>query len=250
MNPQSGKANKNTIATDAKNSALEYELDSGFTSQILQLKEVLLLHSDATKIEGMQAYMKNLFPYLGVTATQRKSAFKLFLSLWHPQNKEELKQWVNLLWQQPEREFQYMAMEFISKYINWLNTSDMPFFKDLILQKSWWDTVDMLAGSYLSKILLKEPSFLSRFVQEFSGDANMWINRSAIICQLKFKEKTQTDWLEFAILPHIHSKEFFHQKAIGWALRQYAKSNPHWVIDFVNKYPLKPLSKREALKHL
>ncbi len=244
------KTEQPSTALQNSNSGQNSSPKGSFSTELAQLKEILQNHSDASKIGGMQAYMKNLFPYLGVTATQRKSAFKLFLSLWHPQNKEELKQWVNLLWQQPEREFQYMAMEFISKYIKWFNTSDIPFFKALVLQKSWWDTVDMLAGSYLSKLLLNEPQSLAELVQDFSGDANMWINRTAIICQLKFKEKTQTEWLEFAILPHIHSKEFFHQKAIGWALRQYAKNNPHWVIDFVNKYPLKPLSKREALKHL
>ncbi len=216
---------------------------------VAELRQLLKEHAQPEKKEGMQAYMKNLFPYIGVTATARKEVFKLFLSFWHPQNKEELKQWVAVLWNEPEREFQYVAMEFISKYIKWLDNSDIPFLKELILQKSWWDTVDMLAGSYLGNILLKHMHALPQLMEEFTADSNMWVNRSAIICQLKFKDKTNTEWLEFSILPHMDSKEFFHQKAIGWALRQYAKSNPHWVIEFVNKYPLKPLSKREALKH-
>jgi 3-methyladenine DNA glycosylase AlkD len=77
----------------------------------------------------------------------------------------------------------------------------------------------------------------------------MWVNRTAIICQLKYKDSTNLIWLEKAILPHIKSKEFFHLKAIGWALRQYARTDVNWVIEFVNEHPLKPLSRREALKH-
>ena len=77
----------------------------------------------------------------------------------------------------------------------------------------------------------------------------MWINRTAIICQLKYGKNTQTYWLESAILPHAKSKEFFHQKAIGWALRQYARTDLDWVVAFVKTYELKPLSRREALKH-
>ncbi len=220
-----------------------------FDAVIVELKQILIRHSQPEKIQGMQAYMKNLFPFLGVSATARKTAFKEFLGIWNPQNKEELIQFSYALWNQPEREFQYIAMEFISKYIKYLEASDIPFIQELILQKSWWDTVDMLAGSYLGKILLKYPKSLPQTIEEFAAHPNMWINRSGIICQLKFKEKTKTDWLEFAIIPHLQSREFFHQKAIGWALRQYARTNPIWVLDFVNKYPLKPLSKREALKH-
>ena len=105
---------------------------------VAELRQLLKEHAQPEKKEGMQAYMKNLFPYIGVTATARKEVFKLFLSFWHPQNKEELKQWVAVLWNEPEREFQYVAMEFISKYIKWLDNSDIPFLKELILQKSWW----------------------------------------------------------------------------------------------------------------
>jgi 3-methyladenine DNA glycosylase AlkD len=101
----------------------------------------------------------------------------------------------------------------------------------------------------LGAFLKTHPSIFQSTITEYAASENMWINRSAIICQLKYGKNTQTDWLEFSILPHINSKEFFHQKAIGWALRQYAKHNSAWVFDFVNKYPLKPLSRREALKH-
>ena len=84
----------------------------------------------------------------------------------------------------------------------------------------------------------------------FSKNENMWLNRAAIICQLSYRERTNTDLLEMAIVPHLESKEFFHQKAIGWALRQYGKTNPQWVKDFVASHTLKPLSRREALRLL
>jgi 3-methyladenine DNA glycosylase AlkD len=120
----------------------------------------------------------------------------------------------------------------------------------LISTKSWWDTVDMLAAKNLGEILHSNLDIMESKIHEYTEDENMWINRSAIISQLGFKSDTNIDLLEFSILPHLNSKEFFLQKAIGWALRQYAKTNPNWVIEFVNKYTLKPLSKREALKHL
>lgn len=219
---------------------------------IQNLREALINVSLPEKIAGMEAYMKNHFPYLGVTSPARKEALKLFTS-----ENDEFKNFTStdwktfflLLWEQPEREFQYCVLDLFPKAIKSFSSGEIEFFTFLITTKSWWDTVDMLAGSHLGAYLKKHPSLFESTMESYAASENMWLNRSAIICQLKYGNNTQTDWLEFAILPHINSKEFFHQKAIGWALRQYAKFNPTWVVDFVSKYPLKPLSKREALKH-
>jgi 3-methyladenine DNA glycosylase AlkD len=104
----------------------------------------------------------------------------------------------------------------------------------------------------MSTVVVKNPDCLWSKIEPFISSNNFWLNRTAIIVQLRCKHQTDTTFLETAILPHIHSKEFFIRKAIGWSLRQYARTNPKWVIDFVNQNDkqLSGLSKREALKHL
>ena len=221
-----------------------------FIDQLNILTASLIKHANPEKKPSMEKYMKNHFVYFGVNSPSRKLAEAELYSQWKPSNLIELKSWVKLLWKQEQREFQYVALEILGKRKKWLSVEDFPFMEDLITTKSWWDTVDMLAGKNLGEILHNNPQIMEQKIHEYTAHENMWINRSAIISQLGFKSDTNVELLEFSILPHTESKEFFIQKAIGWALRQYAKTNPSWVLDFVEKYPLKPLSKREALKHL
>lgn len=221
-----------------------------FIEQINILKSSLINHANPLKKPSMEKYMKHHFVYFGVTSPMRKLAEAELYSQWKPQSRQELLNWVKLLWMQEEREFQYVALDILGKRKKWLTAEDLPFMEYLISTKSWWDTVDMLAAKNLGEILHSNLDIMESKIHEYTEHENMWINRSAIISQLGFKSDTNIDLLEFSILPHLNSKEFFLQKAIGWALRQYAKTNPNWVIEFVNKYTLKPLSKREALKHL
>ena len=167
-----------------------------------------------------------------------------------PKNAQELKNWVSLLWEMPELEFQYVGMDYLQKDVNLLEIEDIAYFEFLITTKSWWDSIDLISGNYLGKFLIKYPEIFEETVVCFSKSENMWLNRAAIICQLSYRERTNTDLLEGAIVPHLESKEFFHQKAIGWALRQYGKTNPQWVKDFVASHTLKPLSRREVLRLL
>lgn len=108
----------------------------------------------------------------------------------------------------------------------------------------------MLASKFLGNYYRNHPTLLEIKIREWSSSDNMWLNRTAILVQLKYKESTRLDLLEHAILPHIDSTEFFIQKAIGWALRELAKTNKIWVMQFVESHTLKPLSRREALKHM
>lgn len=200
----------------------------------------------------MAKYMKNKFIYLGIPSPLRKSLIQIHL---HPNQrppKEFLFPIVQELWIQPEREFQYVALSLLEKYQSQLSPEDIPHILHLIPQKSWWDTVDALAGSVLSQIIKKHPDCLYPNCQHLIQSSNFWENRTAIIAQLKCGNKTNTQFLTEAILPHMHSTEFFVRKAIGWSLRQYARSNTPWVIQFVSNYEhqLAGLSKREALKHI
>ena len=224
----------------AKNEAIALE----------QLREVFAQNAHPEKALGMAKYMKNLFPFVGISSPERKNMVVELRKDFKPKNAQELKNWISLLWEMTEREYQYVGMDYLQKDVNLLEIEDIAYFEFLITTKSWWDSIDLISGNYLGKFLIKYPEIFEETVVRFSKSENMWLNRAAIVCQLGYRERTNTDLLERAIVPHLESKEFFHQKAIGWALRQYGKTNPQWVKDFVASHTLKPLSRREALRLL
>jgi len=224
----------------AKNAAVALE----------QLREVFAQNAHPEKAFGMAKYMKNLFPFVGISSPERKNIVVELRKDFKPKNAQELKNWVSLLWEMPEREFQYVGMDYLQRDVKLLEIEDIAYFEFLITTKSWWDSIDLISGNYLGKFLIKYPEIFEETIVRFSKSENMWLNRAAIICQLSYRANTNTDLLKRAIVPHLESKEFFHQKAIGWALRQYGKTNPQWVKDFVASHTLKPLSRREALRLL
>jgi len=205
---------------------------------------------DARLATGMNRYMKGRFDYFGVKAPDRKSILKLFkkpiLNLIQQGFLEEI---MIRLWEFEEREMQYCALELLDASKKQYTTSTMDLIERLILSKSWWDTVDMLAGKSAGYLYLKFPELRSQRIPHWITHTDFWLNRSAIIYQLNYKDKTDFEELKKSILPHIESKEFFLRKAIGWALRQYSRTNPQAVIRFVDQHPeLSGLSKREALR--
>ncbi len=217
---------------------------------IVSIAQSLNALSEPDKKPGMEAYMRNKFTFIGVSSQKRKIILKELQSIPNIKDSKILIPLVENLWLQTEREYQYIGMDLLIKYHKLLNTEHIPFLLQLVETKSWWDTVDMLAASVLGSVLIRNTHALPAFIETLSNSNNFWLNRTAIICQLKFKDKTNITLLEIAILPHIQSNEFFIQKSIGWALRQYARTNALYVIDFVHSHSLKPLSKKEALKHL
>ena len=217
--------------------------------QFNALSSLLIEFSTPEKKIPMERYMKNLFSYIGVTSPNRNEAMKVFHTAWTPSSNAELINWVKLLWSAEKREFQYVAMETFFKHKKLWLESDIQTIEMMMTHKSWWDSIDFIAASIVGEYFKKYPSTFEKTMQKWIESPNMWVNRTAIICQLKYREKTNTEWLKNAIIPHLESKEFFHQKAIGWALRQYARTNLEWVVEFVNNHTLKPLSRREAFKH-
>lgn len=209
--------------------------------------------ADNPKIAApMSAYMKNHFPFHGITSQHRTELLKDLLSKENLPEHNDLPLICRQLWQLPQREYTYAALTLMTKFHKILTPTDIPWLIDLVTQKSWWDSVDTLAGSVLSTLVNRLPDTLWPNFEPLISADNFWLNRTAIIVQLKMRDKTDTDFLTAAILPHMHNKEFFLRKAIGWSLRQYARHNPQWVIDFVQQHQelLSGLSKREALKRL
>lgn len=148
------------------------------------------------------------------------------------------------------REFQYLVYDYLLAMKKQVCFEDISSVKDLVMAKSWWDTVDMLA-QVVGNIALKD-SRVDEEMLAWSREENIWVQRIAILYQLRFKERTNTTQLEQILLNCVGTNEFFINKAIGWALREYSKTNPDWVRDFLEKYQeqMAKLSIREASKYL
>ncbi len=218
--------------------------------QVNQLREQFFAYPDLSKREWMENYMKNRYPYVGLPNPIRKALEKDFISLWKQQEMGEIGPVFRELWQQPEREFRYTALELLYATRKKWTEGTLALIEHAIATDAWWDTVDTLAGKCAGEYFLKFPGKREKTLHKWIASADLWFNRAAILHQLGYKKRTDTEWLRETIIPQLGSKEFFIQKAIGWALRQYARTDALWVADFCDEYPLKPLSRREALKHL
>lgn len=200
--------------------------------------------------EPMEAYMKNHFSFLGIKSPLRKNLLREQYMEYALPEPNHLFNEVGKLYELPEREYQYAALSLIDKMKKHLTINDYPALLQLIESKSWWDTIDTIAPHFVGHIVKQDRTYGEKMMLAWSQSDNMWTNRSAILHQLKFKKETDTDLLFRIIQQHVESKEFFIQKAIGWALREYAKTDAAIVKQFVEDTPLKPLSRREALKHI
>lgn len=208
-------------------------------------------HVHPEKAAAMSAYMKNRYSFLGIQTPERNALLKSFVQTYgKPGNEQELEQVVRLLWSQPEREFQNVAMSFLASRGKRTEVSRIKLLESLIVDKSWWDTVDFLAGNAAGSYLAQYPEQIEAYPDRWIQSDNLWLRRSALLFQLSYKDRTDEARLFRYIRLCGHEKEFFIAKAIGWALRQYAKVNPEAVLAFVANEPLQPLSKREALKRL
>jgi 3-methyladenine DNA glycosylase AlkD len=199
---------------------------------------------------GMKAYMLNQFEFYGIKTPVRDSIVQSFLKTHRIQEYQTLKKVVQFMWEQTEREWQYAAIDvFRSHQLLW-KTSASQLIQFCLTHKSWWDTVDGIGSDWLPKYFYLFPEKQIPLTQKWNQSNNIWLQRSSILFQRSYKKNTHTQLLAEYILRHQLSKEFFIQKAIGWALREYSKSNPAWVKSFVESQDLAPLSKREALKRM
>lgn len=212
------------------------------------LQEQLLQHAHDGNAAQMEAYLKGKFKLYGIKQGPRRAIFNDFVKRYGLPEYEQLRNCLKWLYEQDQREYDYCAVELLLKFKRNWKSDVLSHAEYLIVENSWWDTVDLIATNIVGAYLFKNPGLIEEVIPKMIQSDNMWLNRTAIIYQLKYRDKTDVQWLSNAILPHIDSTEFFHQKAIGWALRQYAKFNPEWVLAFVEEHTLKPLSRREALR--
>ncbi|MEO5492794.1 MAG: DNA alkylation repair protein [Sphingomonas sp.] len=219
-----------------------------------RIRTALEAVAEPARAPAMQAYMKSVMPYLGVSSVPRRAALKaVFAGLDWPDSAA----WqhdVLTVWCAAEfREERYAALELTGlKAARRFQTIDaLPMYEEMIVTGAWWDYVDEIAGHRLWGLLQNGRAAMTRTMRAWSTDANLWKRRSSIICQLPAKAATDLDLLYACIEPSIGSTEFFLRKAIGWALRQYAWTDPDEVARYVaaNADRLSGLSKREALKN-
>ena len=211
--------------------------------------------ADAARAKSMQAYMKSTLPFHGVPAPRMRAICKQVFAARDVSDAAQWRKDVLSLWRGAHfREERYAAIELTSdRRARAFHTIDaLPMFEELIVDGAWWDFVDVIASHHLSAILTSEPTVMRRTMLRWSRDENMWKRRSAILCQLPFKSKTDLALLYACIEPSIDDREFFLRKAIGWALREYAKTDSAEVARWVdaNRARLSPLSVREALKNV
>lgn len=208
-------------------------------------------HKDEAIAKGQKAYMREQFEFYGIKTPIRREIQKPFLDKLYLPQKDELKRIVQALWSKPQREFQLFAQELVFCYSNSMEKNDVKLFEYMATHKSWWDTVDFIATKLMGEYFKIYKEERNHYVEQWLASGNIWLQRCAILFQLKYKKDLDTQLLSYTITYLLGSKEFFINKAIGWILREYSKTNPEWVIDFVDKHShLSPLSKREALKRL
>ena len=196
----------------------------------------------------MEAYMKDQFEFLGVKTPVRRKLSKVFFK----KNSSPAIDWkfIHQAWENPYREMQYVVLDYLQLKQKALKPSDLLKIKKLAQTKPWWDTIDFLCRS-VGFICLHYPE-TKKFVLEWSRDEDFWLRRLAIEHQLLQKEETDVQLLEQILINNLNQTEFFINKAIGWALRDYSKTNPDWVLEFIEKYKyrLSKLSIKEGSKYL
>jgi 3-methyladenine DNA glycosylase AlkD len=210
--------------------------------------------ADPKKAAGMQAYMKSAMPYLGVQSNPLRKITKAVFAAYPLNSFEAWRDAILDLWRGAKyREERYAAIELIgySKYRMFRTLDALPIYEEIITTGAWWDFVDSIATRPLGELLREHPRKMAATMREWAVADDIWKRRSAILAQLNFKGDTDLTLLYDCIAPSIDSKEFFLRKGIGWALRQYARTDPKEVLRYIRQFEarLSPLTKREALKH-
>jgi 3-methyladenine DNA glycosylase AlkD len=235
---------------------------------VAEVRAALEKAADPVKAPQMQAYMKSTMPYRGVSSSGQKVIWKQVFPAHPLSSRIEWQRVALTLWRDAtfrEERYAAVALTGLLTYAHYRTMDSVPMFEEMIVSGAWWDFVDAIAGRQLGDILRTDPRRMSKLMRRWARDGHMWKRRAAILCQLGFKGETDLTLLYDCIEPNLansHStrettsslmaREFFIRKAIGWALRQYAWTDPREVKKYVKAHraQLSPLSVREALKNV
>jgi 3-methyladenine DNA glycosylase AlkD len=217
---------------------------------ILPIAQKFKQQSNAVNAKGMKAYLLNQFEFFGLKTPERRALCKAHYKQYPVKDLKELETIVKECFSLAQREFHYFGIELFAHHKKLWQPSSIKMMEYCLQQKSWWDSVDGMASDWLGPYFKLFPEQTISVTSKWNHSKNMWLQRSSVMFQKAYKKNTDTALLSKYILNCSGSKEFFIRKAIGWALREYSKTDPEWVIQFVKQHTLSPLSSREALKRI
>jgi 3-methyladenine DNA glycosylase AlkD len=208
--------------------------------------------ADPAKAPAMAAYMKTEQPFYGVQTPDRTPVARELKARFAPRDHREYLEGVLALWRLPHREERYLAIAHARAHREHITMQSIPLYERMVREGAWWDFVDEIAAHLVGTVLLADRSRMRGRIERWVDDKDMWIRRTALLAHLRHKNETDREQLFDHCLRRAAVKEFFIRKAIGWALREYAKTNPAAVRGFVKAHrnELSPLSVAEASKHL
>jgi 3-methyladenine DNA glycosylase AlkD len=222
---------------------------------VTNVRRLLREAGDATKAAQMRAYMKSAMPFHGVSSPDCRAIMRDVLATHALPDRATWLATVLALWDDAShREERYAALAVAKdrRYAAHRDLDVLPLYRHLVLTGAWWDLVDDVATHLVGPLVLGHPARVRPTVAAWASDEDRWLRRTAVICQVGAKDRTDLPLLTMAVEANVDDRDFFLRKAIGWALRQHARTDPDWVRDFVAAHDdrLSSLSRREALKHL
>lgn len=212
------------------------------------LKSALREQADPEYAENQKKYMKNKFEFFGLKAQPRRKITREFKRRENRPAYDQLEEVIKLVWQKPEREFQYFGTEILERYQKQFTEDIIDLFEYMISHKSWWDTVDRIAKKLVGEYFIIYPDRRDPTIKMWLESDNIWLQRTCLLFQLGYKEKTDVDLLFELVEELSEIDEFFIQKAIGWALREYSKIDPEVIENFISSHELSSLATREGMK--
>ncbi|MEX1189720.1 MAG: DNA alkylation repair protein [Bacteroidia bacterium] len=199
---------------------------------------------------AMKSYMKDNFLFYGIPKPQRALLAKDFFINYGVPNENQFRSVVHLLWDEPYRELHYLAMDILYRNRKHFQAEDIFLFEELMRTHSWWDSIDYISPTLCFNLFAKFPHIKESTLKRWNLESDFWIRRASIIAQLKEKDKIDRQLQLNLISTQLNEKEFFIRKAIGWSLREMAKTYPETVLRFANSNHLSKLSRKEALKYI
>ncbi len=223
---------------------------------IQDIRTEFAAHANPAVAEPQQAYMKSDIPYYGLKAAEVRKLMKPLLKQHTLQSAAEWERVIRTLWDTVTHREEWYAALGIARYGRYReyrsSLDSLSLYEHMIRNGAWWDVCDEIAHHLVGEVLMANRDEASAIMRSWSTDEHLWIRRCSILSQNTHKEKTDPVLLRDCILPSIDDTDFFSRKAIGWALRDYSRIDPAWVVAFVNEFEdrLSGLTKREALRHI
>lgn len=217
---------------------------------IASLQSEFIRHGNAEIARSQKAYMKHRFEFFGILTPLRRTLQKPFLEEAFLPPKPKLAPLVKQLWDLPQRDLHLFGQELTERYIRLPEKQDLTLYEHMLTHNSWWDTVDFISPKLVGSWFRNFPEKREIVIDRWLGTNNIWLHRCALLFQLYYRDHLDRNLLEHVIRSLQGSREFFINKAIGWILRQYSRTDADWVIQFTNRINLHPLSRREALRSI